>query len=161
MQIALIADTHLTKDSDQLDRLTRRLAGADLVIHAGDYTDYRVLDHFRSHFNFAGVWGNVDDDRIKGCLQEKEIITVKGYRLGIFHGHGQGKTTQERAYGAFENEAVDMIVFGHSHQPLIATKNKILMLNPGSFTARRRERWSSYILLTLDASRPAARLILE
>jgi putative phosphoesterase len=72
------------------------------------------------------------------------------YKIGIYHGHGDEKTTIERAYEIFKDENVDIIIFGHSHKPAILTKNKILMLNPGSLTSKRAERWFSYIILNLE-----------
>lgn len=154
MRIAIIGDTHLKKDSSQLELLADRIADADadLVVHAGDYGDYQVLDYLRSRFNFVGVWGNTDDNLIKASLNEKEIIDVNSFRIGIFHGHGNEKTTQIRAYDAFEGDQVDAIVFGHSHQPSIFTKNKVLMLNPGSPTNKRKEQWFSYITLDVNCT---------
>jgi|GEM_PF-3842262 len=57
--------------------------------------------------------------------------------------------TIDRALACFEGEAVDIIIYGHSHQPSIQTRNKVLLLNPGSITSKRRERWYSYIELEL------------
>ena len=72
-----------------------------------------------------------------------------GYKIGVFHGHGENKTTIERAIASFDGEEIDIIIYGHSHQPSIQTKNKTLILNPGSITSKRRERWYSYIVLEL------------
>jgi len=82
--IAVTSDTHFTKDFGQLNRLTCRFSEADLVIHAGDYSEYWVLDYFRTHFKFAGVWGNVDDNKIKKSLKEKELLQVESFRIGIW-----------------------------------------------------------------------------
>lgn len=152
MKIAIIADTHLKKDSGQLARLVAEFDMVDLVIHAGDYGETWVLDYCQKHFNFIGVWGNTDNETIRSRVPEKQILTAGPYRLGVCHGHGQGKTTAERAYANFANDLVDIIIFGHSHQPMIHTSNKVLMLNPGSLTSKRRERWFSYIMLTIDLS---------
>lgn len=159
MNIAIISDTHLKKNSGQLDHLITEFRGVDLVIHAGDYGGTWVLEYLQSHFNFIGVWGNIDDDTIKALLQEKLILQAGPYQVGICHGHGTTKTTIERAYTHFESNLVDVIIFGHSHQPMITTKNKVLMLNPGSLTSKRQERWFSYILLTVDVSGLTAKII--
>ncbi len=159
MRIAILADTHFKKNSGQLERLAVRLSQTDLVIHAGDYCSYWVVDYLRTNYNFIGVWGNVDDKAIKDSLPEKEILSVDSYRIGIIHGHGKQKTTIERAVHAFIHDSVDAIIFGHSHQPLIASKNKIIMLNPGSLTQKRHERWFSYILLTVNAGNISTELI--
>ena len=152
MKIAIIADTHLKKDTGQLDRLMVEFGRTDVVIHAGDYGETWVLDYFQKHFNFSGVWGNTDNAAIRSRVPEKQIVKAGPYRLGVCHGHGQGKTTAERAYAHFAGDPVDIIIFGHSHQPMIYTKNKVLMLNPGSLTSKRRERWFSYIILTVGVS---------
>lgn len=55
-----------------------------------------------------------------------------------------------RALSVFDHEDVDIIAYGHSHQPMINTKQGILMLNPGSFFQKRREKYYSYILLELS-----------
>ena len=161
MNIAIISDTHLKKNSGQLDALITEFRNADLVIHAGDYGGAWVLAYLENHFNFSGVWGNIDDDTIKTLLQEKLILNVGPYQIGVCHGHGKTKTTIERAYDNFENNIVDIIIFGHSHQPIINTKNKVLMLNPGSLTSKRQERWFSYIMLTVDYSGLKAELIFK
>ncbi len=160
MQIAIISDTHLKEQSINLELLGNQLAGADLVVHAGDYGDYQVMNYFRNRFNFIGVWGNVDDNSIRSCLNEKEIIEVGSLRIGIIHGHGEKKNTQMRAYDAFDNTTLDVIIFGHSHQPSISTKNKVLMLNPGSAFQKRKERWFSYISLFIDHTELHASLVL-
>jgi putative phosphoesterase len=50
----------------------------------------------------------------------------------------------------FKEDKVDIIIFGHSHQPIIKTINKTLMLNPGSPTSKGKERWYSVIILELE-----------
>ncbi|MBP2626581.1 MAG: putative phosphoesterase [Firmicutes bacterium] len=159
MNIAIISDTHLKKNSGQLDNLITEFRNVDLVIHAGAYGGAWVIEYLQNHFNFIGVCGNIDDNTIKAHLQEKLILKVGPYQIGVCHGHGKMKTTIERAYTNFQNNLVDIIIFGHSHQPMIKTMNKVLMLNPGSLTHKRQERWFSYILLTVDFSGIKAKLI--
>ena len=57
--------------------------------------------------------------------------------------------TLTRTFNSFIDDNVDIIIFGHSHQPLVKTEKGILMLNPGSITTKRFERWFSYIILEL------------
>ncbi len=157
MKALIIADTHL-KSPDKLNRLLAEHDDADALIHAGDFTDPAILQALEGRLLFA-VAGNADAEPIKQALPEKRIVELAGYRIGIVHGHGQGKTTPDRALQAFADEPVDIIVFGHSHQPAIYTRNKILLLNPGSFTVKRQERWFSYIVLDLEPTGIAAKLI--
>ncbi|WP_291634511.1 metallophosphoesterase family protein [Clostridium sp.] len=151
MKIAILSDTHVKKHSDKLFKLIDILSKeADMIIHAGDYISPCVVSKLREHKNFVGVWGNNDKGYIRDLLKEKTIITVEGYKIGLYHGHGNSKNTLETAYDKFIDDKVDIIVFGHSHQPLILTKNKILMINPGSPSYKRREPWYSYVILEIQ-----------
>ena len=153
MKIGIISDTHINKHPDKiLDIIDKHLKDVDMLIHAGDYKTARVVGLLKQYKNFTGVYGNVDERQVRELLNETELVDIMGYRMGIFHGHGDGKTTIERAFDKFKNDRVDIIVFGHSHQPGISTMGKVLMLNPGSLTSRRRERWHSYIMLELTKS---------
>lgn len=151
MRIGIISDTHIKKHPEKIvDIIDRCLGSVDMIIHAGDYSDSRVVSILKRNYNFVGVFGNVDSSETRNMLCEKEIIDLCGYRIGIFHGHGDKKTTIERAYEKFKNDDVDIIVFGHSHQAMITAKNRVLMLNPGSITYKRKDRWFSYIMLELN-----------
>lgn len=151
MLIGIISDTHMGKHPEKIVELCEKyLNDVELILHAGDYKGSKVVNLLKQQKNFVGVWGNVDDQSVRKILKEKEIIPVEGHRIGLFHGHGDDKDTPERAYDKFKDDNVDIIVFGHSHQAQIFTRNKVLMINPGSPTSRRRERWRSYVLLRLD-----------
>jgi len=151
MKIGIISDTHIKRDSHNfINLLDVYFKEVDLIIHAGDYISREVVEDLKSYKNFIGVWGNVDDTEIKDLIKEKEVITLEGYKIGIFHGHGNDKTTIDRAYEKFKEDQVDIIIFGHSHQPILKTKNDILMINPGSLMNKRRERWFSYVVLELS-----------
>lgn len=159
MKVGIISDTHLGKHPDKIEGLIKTyLNDVDAIIHAGDYKGSKVVNILKRYKNFVGVYGNVDDNSVRELLNEKEIITLSGYRIGIFHGHGEKKTTIERAYDKFKDDKVDIIVFGHSHQPVIMTKQKILIINPGSPTSKRKDRWYSYVILELGKHNICAEL---
>ncbi|QDR81712.1 metallophosphoesterase family protein [Sporomusa termitida] len=160
MKAIVIADTHL-KAPEKLAWLTSKHTDAGVIIHAGDYTGSSVLTFLQSQGPFFGAAGNADPEAIKLLLPEKQVLTLGSYQVGLYHGHGPGGTTPARAFRAFAGEQVDIIIFGHSHQPCIFTRSKILMLNPGSLTTKRQERWFSYIVLTLAPTGPTAQLIFD
>lgn len=150
IKIGIISDTHISKDLYKIEELlNKHLKAVDLIIHAGDFKNSKVIDLLENQKKFIGVFGNNDGDLIKERVKEKELINIMGYKIGIYHGHGNAKTTIDRAYEMFKDNKVDIIIFGHSHQPVIKTINKILMLNPGSPTSKRKDRWYSYIILEL------------
>jgi len=141
--------------------LEKHLSDVDMIIHAGDFKTTETFNLLREYKSFIGVWGNNDPEEIKALLNETEIVELEGYRIGIFHGHGTKGTTIERAYSRFSDIQTDVIIFGHSHQPVITTRQGVLLLNPGSPTCKRRERWFTCIILELSASGISARLITE
>lgn len=151
MRIGIISDTHIKKDLSKLYYLLdNSFKGLDLIIHAGDYVNTNVIETLKSRTKFTGVWGNNDSAEVRQLVEEKEILTLEGYKIGIFHGHGDEGHTPDRAFKKFKDDQVDIIIFGHSHQPLIRTKRGVLILNPGSLTNKRRERWFSCIILELS-----------
>lgn len=150
IKIGIISDTHISKDLYKINELLKKyFQDADLIIHAGDFKSPKVIDIIKNQKQFVGVFGNNDGDAVKEKVREKEILYLEGYKIGVHHGHGSSKDTIERAYEVFKDDKVDIIIFGHSHQPIIKTINKILMLNPGSPTSKRKDRWYSYIVLEL------------
>lgn len=103
------------------------------------------------------VLGNNDDPELAKKYALKKIVAVGGIKIGLVHGdQGRGRTTPLRALSAFDAGAVDVICFGHSHQPYLERHGDVLLLNPGSPTDRRREPSFSYALLTVDAGRAEA-----
>jgi putative phosphoesterase len=159
LKIGIMSDTHLDKHPEKIvEYLDKCFKDVELIIHAGDYTNSKVIQLIKSHKNFVGVWGNVDKNPVRAVLKEKEIISIEGKKIGIFHGHGDKKTTTERAFEAFKEDNVDIIIFGHSHQPTILTRNKTLLLNPGSLSRKRKEPWFSYIILTINKNAISAEI---
>ncbi|MDU1421569.1 MAG: YfcE family phosphodiesterase [Clostridium botulinum] len=154
-----MSDTHMDKHTSKIDKLIDKcFKDVDLIIHLGDFTSIRVLEKIKKKKKVIGVWGNNDRGRLRQELKEKEIVTLNGYKVGLFHGHGTEKNTLDRVYNIFKDDNVDIILFGHSHQPMIKTKNKTLIINPGSPSKKIRERWFSYVVLSLKKDKIEAKI---
>ncbi|MGU9539706.1 metallophosphoesterase [Clostridium tepidum] len=150
MKIGVISDTHMDKHTKKIEKLIdKSFKDVDLIIHLGDFTSPRVLEKIKKKKKVIGVWGNNDRSGLRKELKEKEIVTLNGYKVGLFHGHGTEKNTLDKVYNIFKDDNVDIILFGHSHKPMIKTKNKTLIVNPGSPSKKIRERWFSYVILNL------------
>lgn len=150
MKIAVISDTHVRKHMDKIEKLiTKSLKDVDLIIHAGDYTSNKVIPYIEKYHRFIGVYGNNDKEETRSKVKEKQIITLDKYKIGVYHGHGSKKNTIDNVYEIFKNDTLDVIIFGHSHKPFVTTKNKTLIINPGSPTSKRKEKYYSYIILEL------------
>jgi len=105
-------------------------ADVQIVLHAGDMTSSSVLD-FLSNWDVRAVRGNMDDHDLRSALPEQRIETIAGRRIGVMHGWGSPAGLEDRVLDSFPD--VDIVVFGHSHMPLKATKRGVALFNPGSY----------------------------
>ncbi len=141
MRIGVLSDTHVSSFTELPDKILTTLAEVDMIIHAGDFTTKNVLDGLKQLREVRAVCGNMDSNEMKQILPEKEVFTVGGRRLGVTHGWGSPHGIEGRVSSLFSN--VDIIVFGHSHQPVNEVIHGILFFNPGQ--AR-----NSFSILTID-----------
>jgi putative phosphoesterase len=146
MKIIVLSDTHMPKKAKGLPfELTRSLEKADHILHLGDWQTLHVYEELKKYAPIDGVSGNVDGEEIIKHFGYKKTLTFQGYTFGLIHGHqGKGRTTEDRAVRAFDNEAVDVILFGHSHIPIMKKTEKFTLFNPGSPTDKRRQPLYSF-----------------
>ncbi|MBH0230251.1 metallophosphoesterase family protein [Halobacillus yeomjeoni] len=151
MKLIVLSDTHMPKKAKQLpDRLIEELKDADLIIHAGDWQTVEVYHELKKHAPVRGVYGNVDGEDIKRLFPSQLVFDAEGHKIGVIHGHGEKKTTEKRVIEAFEKEDVSLIIFGHSHLPLLRYYKNKLLFNPGSVTDKRKLPYYSFGKLTVS-----------
>ncbi|MNR84039.1 phosphodiesterase [compost metagenome] len=150
MRIGVVSDTHLPRFGRRLPSvLVEGLQGVDRILHLGDLTAPEVLGWLEAIAPVTAIAGNNDPPELHAALGRKRLLTLGGVRIGMVHGDGKGKTTLERALAAFEDEPLDLLLFGHSHQPYCARHGDRWVLNPGSPTDKRRMPHYSYALVDL------------
>jgi len=140
MLIAVISDTHLPRGARRLpDACVERIAGADLLLHAGDFSTLEVLRELEAIGPpVVGVHGNVDSAELRQRLPEERVVDAEGARIAMVHDAGPRIGRLERMRRRF-GERADVVVFGHSHMPLHEqAPDGFQILNPGSPTERRR-----------------------
>lgn len=150
MKIGVLSDTHIPNRAKALPAaVLEGFKGMDHIIHAGDISCIEVLRTLRKLAPVTAVAGNGDPPKLRSLLGEKKILSVGGFNIGVVHGHGiKGKTAQ-RALQSFEPGEAHCIVFGHSHMPVCEYSGDILMLNPGSPTDKRTNRYFSFAILRI------------
>jgi len=141
LRIGVIADTHVRAFSEIPSPILVALARVDLIIHAGDFTETAVLEGLGTLGEVKAVHGNMDSARLKRMLPPKELFIVNGKKIGLIHGSGGPWGMADRVRRMFKD--VDIIIFGHSHQPYNQFIGGSLLFNPG----RARD---SFGLLTID-----------
>jgi uncharacterized protein len=135
--LALIGDTHLPRGDRRLtDSCLHVLRAADLIVHAGDFSESSVLADLRRLGPVAAVHGNVDSPELRRELPEVLSLELEGVVLAVIHDAGPAKRRLERLRARFPD--ADAVVFGHSHMPLHEERDGFQIFNPGSPTERRR-----------------------
>lgn len=139
--IGVVSDTHIPTRGRRLpETLWQALQGVELILHAGDLIEEKVLEELATLAPVHAVAGNMDPWPLWSRLGEKMLLQAGPVRIGLVHGHGDGGKTWERARAAFawKDPLPDAIVFGHSHRPFNKTVGGILLFNPGSAVDPRR-----------------------
>ena len=147
MKILIVSDTH-RRDAN-LEEVLEKEKPVDCLIHLGDVEgseDYiRELVQCPVHM----VSGNCD---FFCDLPREEEFSLGKYRVMITHGHYYYVSLDfQEIRRQAEARGVDIVMFGHTHRPLLEKEDGVLLLNPGSLSFPRQEgRKPSYILMELD-----------
>ena len=138
MRVLVVSDTHLSAAT--LDRMPAEVwtlaDEADVVLHAGDVVDPAVLAALAERAPVHAVLGNTDHG-LERVLPEVWEGTLGGVAVGMIHDSGPTAGRPGRMRRRFPDSEV--VVFGHSHDPVVeAGAAGQLLVNPGSPTQRRR-----------------------
>ena len=162
MKIGVVGDTHLPRFGTRLPlALSAGLSRehVDLILHVGDFTGDDVPELFAAMAPLEAVAGNNDSAALAARFGRKKVLEVAGVRVGLIHGDGRRGTTVSRSVDAFARDAVDLVCFGHSHQPICERRDALWLVNPGSPTDKRRQPRYSYAVVEIRRGRAAPRLV--
>ena len=147
MRILIVSDTH--KKHKNLEEILERERPIDLMIHLGDAEGYEDYIAELAGCPLEIVAGN--NDFFSNLDREKELQIGK-YKVLITHGHyyyvsAGVEDLKKEALG----REMDIVMFGHTHRPLLDYSRGIVTLNPGSVSYPRQEgRKPSYALMEID-----------
>lgn len=139
VQVLVVGDTHLgARTLDRMPAQVWELADrADVVLHTGDVVDAAVLAALGERAAVHAVLGN-NDHGLRRMLPVVQELDLAGVHVAMVHDSGVRNGRHERMRRRFP--AADVVVFGHSHEPLIErVPDGPLLVNPGSPTQRRRQ----------------------
>jgi putative phosphoesterase len=155
MKIAVLADTHIPRRAKDLPAAAYALLnGVDAIVHAGDVVTQEFLERLKKIAPVYAVLGNND---LGMNLPEKLELSWEGVRLGIIHDSGDRKGRHQRLRKMFPE--TDLVVFGHSHIPLIEEQAGLTIFNPGSATDRRRQAKHTMGFLQLKQGKFEAQIV--
>lgn len=138
-RIGVLSDTHgLLREE-----VVNRLRPCDLICHAGDIGSPSILAELRALAPVVAVRGNVDTGSWANELSLEEYMDVEGRRICLVH--DLGTLSLDPVSAGF-----DIVIYGHSHKPIIQHKSGILYLNPGSAGPKRFRLPVSMAILSLE-----------
>jgi uncharacterized protein len=148
MRIGLISDTHGLLRPGVFDAL----AGVDRILHAGDVGPPDLLVELEALAPVTAVWGNTDSFEIREQTSAVANLDLGGQRIALLHGHQLGSPTPAGLRSAIPD--ADIIVYGHTHRPLVERTDGVLVVNPGAAGAARFGIPPSVAILSLGGAEP-------
>lgn len=132
MKYLVVGDFHIKSEIDKISEKILELGkNSDGIICTGDLTSENVLKELKqANNNLIVVKGNCDFLN----LPEYREFEIKNQKIGIIHSNQFGRGNIEKITNFAKSKNLDVIVFGHTHQPLIKKADNLLLLNPGTAT---------------------------
>lgn len=149
--IGLISDTHGLVRPECFEALE----GVEVIFHAGDVGGREVINILSQIAPIKAVFGNTDDPGDPGlCQQFAE--TIDRVSIHVSHGNELGSPTPEKLLARYD---ADVLVFGHTHRPLIVRAGRRLVVNPGAAGPRRFHLVPSVARLTIRNGQAEAEIV--
>ena len=136
-RVAIISDTHIPGRADGIPAPFRdRIAAADRVVHAGDFTAPEALATVRGLATgpLVAVAGNMDGGDLD--LPRTATLEVGSLTFVVTHGTGNPATYEDRVAETVRDVAgsAGVGIAGHTHTVLDTVHGGVRLLNPGSVT---------------------------
>jgi len=149
--VGLISDTHGLLRPEVFEALQ----GVEMILHAGDVGGHAILVELGAIAPVRAVYGNCDSPGQPGLVSDVGL-QIERMSIHVSHGHELGRPTVERLLARYD---ADVIVYGHTHRPLIERSGRRLVINPGAAGPRRFDLKPSVARLTLLDGQADAHLV--
>lgn len=155
MRLGVIADTHGLLRPE----VFHAFEGVDHILHGGDVGPPAILDELEAVAPVTAVYGNTDGGELRSRLPQVASVELDGFRIVVTHGDQFGSPTPEMLQAEFPE--AEIIVFGHTHRPLLTLVDVVVtVMNPGGAGARRFNLPPSVGIMELEPGiPPRARLV--
>lgn len=146
--VGLISDTHGLLRPEALDSLR----GSVAIVHAGDVGDPGILAELERIAPVTAVRGNVDRGDLARRLPASAVVTVEGVSIYVLH-------ILEDLDLDPGTSGIQVVVTGHTHDPVVRMRRDVLYVNPGSAGPRRFRLPVTVAHLTVGEGAPRAEII--
>jgi putative phosphoesterase len=155
MRLGVISDTHGMLRPEVFDVFRE----VDHILHSGDVGRWDVVVELELLAPVTAVYGNVDGSELRARLPRVATVRLDGFDIVVTHGDQFGSPRPSDLYEAFPR--ADIIVFGHTHRPLLELVDKtVTVMNPGGAGAARFGLAPSVGIMELEPGiPPRARLV--
>jgi len=155
MRLGIISDTHGKLRPEVFDVF----AEVDHILHGGDLGPVALLDRLAELAPVTAVYGNVDGLEVRQRCPQVARVELDGFIVLVTHGDQFGSPTPAILHREFPD--AEIIVYGHTHRPLLELVDKtVTVMNPGSAGAARFGVPPSVGIMELEPGiPPRARLV--
>lgn len=146
MLIAVISDSHGNKES--IEKLQDKISNVQVLLFLGD--GEKDLKEITKNFNgeIYAVRGNCD---FEGIYPEERVIEIEDKKIFMCHGHRYGvKYGYNSIFYRGKELEVDIVLFGHTHLPIIDDEDGLILMNPGSVSHGIGDRKKTVGYINLD-----------
>jgi putative phosphoesterase len=129
-KIGLLSDTHGYLDP----KIFEYFKDVDQIWHAGDVGHVEVIEKLEAFKPTYGVYGNIDDAKIKLHWPKHNVFMCENKKVMITHIAGKPYKYRQDSHSHILKEKPDILVCGHSHILLVQYDKNLnaLWLNPGA-----------------------------
>lgn len=147
MKVLIVSDTH--GRDENLEEAVYREAPFDYLIHCGDVEGREIFIEALAECPCSIVAGNND---FFTDLPQEEEITLEGHKILVTHGHYYFVSRDhDRLVKNAKEKDCQIVMYGHTHTPVVEEEDGILVINPGSLTyPRQRGRRPSYAVMEIE-----------
>lgn len=146
--IGVISDTH----GSMPPGTSKAFNNVDLIIHAGDIGDKKVLEKLMAIAPVVAVRGNMDFGSWTDKLPETEIIAIGQIILYVIH-------IANRLDADPGKDGFKAVISGHTHRPAVYEENGVAFINPGSASYPKFGQPASAALIQIKGDRLDTRII--
>ena len=150
-KILLLSDTHSYIDADVLKYVKQ----ADEVWHAGDIGDLKVTDAIKKLKPLKGVYGNIDDVKVRLEFPEHNRFMCEGVDVWITHIGGYPPKYNIRVKDNIKANPPKLFISGHSHILKVMPDKKLnlLHMNPGAVGKHGFHKTRTMLRFTINGSK--------
>ena len=147
MKILIVSDNH--RQLGNFYKVMEKVGPVDLVIHCGDAEVSEPTLAQVAQCPLEIVSGN--NDYFSHAMNEREF-ELGPYKVWLVHGHRHRVTVEEDTIRReASRRGMDILMYGHTHRPVIDIAPGLTALNPGSLSYPRQDgRRPSYIIMDID-----------